>query len=140
MRPTSSTVPRSGHGIVLGREDATRLGELIGEVNGGRDPQVVALLDEELARARLVEDRDVPADVVTMGSRVVYEDAATGKRTEVTLVYPREADGARGKVSVLSRVGSGLIGLTVGQEIAWPMPRGDVKRLRVIAVEQVPVG
>jgi regulator of nucleoside diphosphate kinase len=122
--------------IVITREDSTRLSDLIGEIEGGRDADVLALLDEELARARVVDDSEVPPDVVTMGSRFVYEDVATGKRAEVTLVYPHEADAQAGRVSVLSRVGSGLLGLSVGQEIAWPMPRGDLRRLRVVSVDQ----
>jgi regulator of nucleoside diphosphate kinase len=122
--------------IVITREDSTRLCDLIGEIEGGRDAEVLALLDDELARARVVDDSEVPPDVVTMGSRFVYEDVATGKRTEVTLVYPHGADAQTGRVSVLSRVGSGLLGLSVGQEIAWPMPRGDLRRLRVVSVDQ----
>jgi regulator of nucleoside diphosphate kinase len=122
--------------IVITREDSTRLCDLIGEIDGGRDAEVLALLDEELARARVVDDSEVPPDVVTMGSRFVYEDIATGRRTEVTLVYPHEADAQTGRVSVLSRVGSGLLGLSVGQEISWPMPRGDLRRLRVVSVDQ----
>jgi regulator of nucleoside diphosphate kinase len=122
--------------IVITREDSTRLCDLIGEIDGGRDAEVLALLDDELARARVVDDSEVSPDVVTMGSRVVYEDVVTGKRSEVTLVYPHAADSQAGRVSVLSRVGSGLLGLSVGQEIAWPMPRGDLRRLRVVSVHQ----
>ena len=123
--------------IVISHQDANRLAELISEANGG-DPDVLGLLDEELARAKLVDGGELPVDVVSMGTCVVYEDVATGKRTEVTLVYPHEADVSRNRVSVLSRAGSGLLGLTVGQEIAWPMPRGHVRRLRVIEVRRPP--
>jgi regulator of nucleoside diphosphate kinase len=47
------------------------------------------------------------------------------------------ADAARGWVSVLAPLGSALIGLRVGQEIDWPMPRG-VRRIRIVAVLSPP--
>ena len=49
-------------------------------------------LDAELHRAVIVPQDDVPSDVITMESEVVYEDVATGGRRTVRLVYPRYAD------------------------------------------------
>ena len=52
------------------------------------------------------------------------------------LVYPGEADIAVGKVSVLSPVGAGLLGLKAGQSIQWPDRDGRLRALRVLKVSR----
>ena len=54
----------------------------------------------------------------------------------MTLVYPREADIADGKVSVLTPIGTALIGLAEGQSILWPTRTGASKRLTVLKVDE----
>ena len=93
-------------------------------------------LQGELARAIVVSDEAVPADVVIMDSRVAYTDEATGVSREITLVYPHEADGAQGRVSVLAPVGTALLGLSAGQSIEWDFPDGRRRRLTVNRVVQ----
>jgi len=93
-----------------------------------------AHLASELERADVVDSRDVPPDVVTMNSRVVFEDVASGKTTEVAIVFPHDADVQRGKVSVLAPVGTALLGLAEGDSIVWPFPDGSSRCLRVVAV------
>jgi regulator of nucleoside diphosphate kinase len=90
-----------------------------------------APLAEELSRAAVVPEERMPRNVVRMHSRVTYLDEGLGKRREVQLVYPEEADLASGKISVLAPVGSALLGLAEGQSIDWRFPRGDSRRLRV---------
>ncbi len=93
-----------------------------------------AQLESELERADIVDALDVPSDVVTMNSRVVFEDEATGKTTEVTIVFPQDADLGLGRVSVLAPVGTALLGLAEGDSIVWPFPDGSSRCLRVVAV------
>ena len=95
-------------------------------------------LEAELMRAVVVEPGEVPPDVVTMNSRVVYEDEDSHQKREVTLTWPKDAAVAQGRVSVLAPVGSALLGLSVGQEVERPMPGGGRKRLRVVAVPYQP--
>jgi len=40
-------------------------------------------------------------------------------------------DASDGKVSVLAPIGTALLGLSVGQAIAWDFPDGSRRRLRV---------
>lgn len=94
-------------------------------------------LETELHRASIVAQRAVPADVVTMNSEVVYEDCDTLARRAVRVVYPKDADASRGRVSVLAPIGSALLGLRVGQTIAWPVPSGT-KRIRVVEIRYQP--
>jgi len=92
------------------------------------------LLGEELSRAVVVPEDQVPADVVRMNSRVLYLDESNGLSREVELSFPEGADLTYGKISVLSPVGSALLGLKVGQTIEWQFPNGQSRRLRVVSV------
>src|SRR5688572_3173638 len=94
-------------------------------------------LEDELHRATVVRQAEVPADVVTMNSDVVYEDCATGARRAVRVVYPKDADAGAGRVSVLAPIGAALLGLHVGQAIDWRVP-GGVKRIRVAEIRYQP--
>jgi regulator of nucleoside diphosphate kinase len=126
--------------MIICRADAARIWRLIELQETSADPDVVARLEVELDRAMLVDDEDLPNDVVTMQARVAFENLEARRSREVTLVYPEEANIDEGRVSVLSAVGSALLGLVPGQEISWPMPRGRVGRLRVLAVHQPATG
>lgn len=93
-------------------------------------------LADELDRAIVVHTERIPANVVTMYARCTYLDEHLGTQREIELVYPDEADPATGKVSVLTPVGSALIGLRVGQAILRDFPDGSVRRLKVTAVSK----
>ncbi|HQZ31915.1 MAG TPA: nucleoside diphosphate kinase regulator, partial [Arenimonas sp.] len=81
---------------------------------------------------------NMPANVVTMNSTLVCVDDVTGDTHPLTLVYPRDADAATGKVSVLAPVGSALLGLSLGQQIDWQAPGGRPMRLRVVEIRYQP--
>lgn len=91
-------------------------------------------LAAELERADVVDGRDVPPDVVTMNSRVMFQDMTSGTAAEVTIVFPHDADVRRGRISVLAPVGTALLGLAEGDSIVWPFPDGSSRCLRVVAV------
>ena len=119
--------------ILLCESDADRIADLAVGVET-RLPQVSAMLLKEIDRARVVKDGALPAEVVGMGSRVRFRDESTGTERTVRLVYPHEADIAAGKVSILTPIGAGLIGLREGQSIRWEDRDGHPKVLQVIAV------
>ena len=91
---------------------------------------IPAVLQRKLERAALVSTEEVPPDAVTMLSRVVVADAATGRRREITVVYPAEADAAAGLVSVLDELGTALFAAAVGDTIEYDTTDGPC-RLRV---------
>jgi regulator of nucleoside diphosphate kinase len=95
-------------------------------------------LEAELKNAVVVDSRRVPSDVVTMHSRVQFEDETTGECREVTIVYPQQADASRALISVLAPTGTALLGLAVGQSIVWPFPDGATRRLRVLKLVYQP--
>ncbi len=115
--------------IYLTQEDLDRLLKLV-ELPGNRRE----MLERELVRANVVPREKIPADVVTMNSRVVFENETTGERREVTLVYPGNSDIDAGKISVLVPVGTALLGLRVGQSIEWELPGGEKQRYRIVKV------
>ena len=80
-----STLPR----IVLSRFDQERLERLLSKV--GPRPDLDALR-EEIERAEIVEPEDVPGDVVTMNSVVRFVDEESNRESEITLVFPGQAD------------------------------------------------
>ena len=124
--------------IQVTHSDLERLRALVDQNQAGRDAALAEALDAELDRAVEVPDDKVPPDVVTMNSRVVFQEGASGARREVVLVFPSHADVKEGRLSVLAPIGSALIGLSIGQEIDWKLPDGREVVLRILAVEQPP--
>ena len=116
-------------------EEAEKLSNLALGVEE-RAPQVSELLIRETSRARLHTAASIPPDVVTMGSFVEFVDESNGSRRRVQLVYPPAADISAGRISILTPIGAGLIGLREGQTIVWPDREGHVRRLEIIKVEQ----
>lgn len=133
-----TTPPKIGRKpkIVVAAGDHERLSALAVAMQD-RMPEVADELQIEMDRAKVVAARSVPANVVRMGSFVTFEsDAAPGRR--VQLVFPGDADIAAGRVSVLTPIGTALIGLSSGQSIAWTARDGRRHVLTVLAVEQPP--
>lgn len=116
--------------IYLTQHDLDRLLKLV-ESNPGKR---LEKLESELVRANVVAREQMPKDVVTMNSRVVFKNETTGERREVTLVYPGSADIDAGKISVLVPIGTALLGLRVGQSIDWELPGGEKQRYRIVEV------
>jgi regulator of nucleoside diphosphate kinase len=102
----------------------------------GTSQMSAALLLEELSRAEICDRAHLPGDVVTMLSEVVFCDEASGEEHRVQLVYPRDADIAQDRLSVLTPVGAALIGLRRGSAIDWPNRLGASRRLRIVDVVQ----
>ncbi|OWY40271.1 transcription elongation factor GreAB [Xenophilus sp. AP218F] len=95
-----------------------------------------AKLESELERAEVLEPAAMPGNVITMNSsaRVLINDT---QEKDLTLVYPKEADGEQGRISVLAPIGAALLGLAEGQSIDWPTPSGST-HLKVLAVSYQP--
>lgn len=102
-----------------------------------RHPHVSRMLLEEIDRADTRDAADdVPDDVVTMGSTVEFQDEKSGERHVVELVYPKDADIGAGRLSILTPVGAGLIGLRTGQSISWPDRTGKERLLTIARVKR----
>ena len=89
--------------------------------------------------AAVVDSREAPADLITMNSVFLVEDAPSGESKKWTICYPEDADPAQGHISVLSPAGAGLLGLRVGQTATWRTPQGHEHQAVVTAVVFQPV-
>ncbi|HEX8138219.1 MAG TPA: nucleoside diphosphate kinase regulator [Pyrinomonadaceae bacterium] len=119
--------------IYITRPDQERLTKLI-ETARKRDGDVnreyVDRLEEELERAEVVEQKDIPPDVITMRSTVSLKDLDTGEEMIYWLAFPTEANSDEGKISILAPVGTAMLGYRRGDVIEWEVPSG-VRRLKV---------
>ena len=124
--------------IYLTQNDLDRLLDLLEGYNAGSGGRRFEALERELVRAVVMPREQIPNDVVTMNSRVLFENEKTGERREISLVFPGSANIDAGKVSILVPIGTALLGLRVGQSIDWELPSGEKARLRVISVPYQP--
>ena len=123
--------------IIISATDADRLDKLLASLPRGQFPGRAAL-EADLARATIVEPKDVPPTVVTMNSTVKFSADASGDDFELTLVYPKDVDSSGKTISILAPVGSALLGLSQGDSIEWPRPGGGVMKVRVQEVTYQP--
>ena len=128
---TSKTAARKP-AITIARSEYDKL-QVFASALEQRDPELAETLIGELDRARVVEDGRVAPDVVRIGSQFRYETSDGEVRT-ATLVYPGQADISSGRVSVLTPVGTALLGLKSGQAIDWTDRGGRRHTLRVLEV------
>jgi len=119
--------------IILSETDNRQLTVLALAGSGHTTEEADDLL-HELERARVVADRDLPHDTVRMGSLVHFRNG-DGRETVARLVYPEEADIASRKISVLTPVGTALIGLRSGQSITFAARDGRSQMLTVLRVD-----
>jgi regulator of nucleoside diphosphate kinase len=119
--------------ITVSTRDLERLEHLLDSLP--RDAQTGhRALRDELNRANVVEPDQVPPTVVTMNSTVRFRVEPEGSEFQRTLVYPSGMDGSPERVSVLAPIGSALLGLSVGDSIAWPSPRGGDMTVRIMEI------
>jgi regulator of nucleoside diphosphate kinase len=128
---------KAGSELVISTLDADRLEKLLDALPaqsfGGKTE-----LEAELARARVVDPKDIPPNVVTMNSTVRFRITSSNEEFELTLVYPKDSDASGKTISILAPVGSALLGLSQGDEIEWPKPGGGVLRVRIVEVVYQP--
>lgn len=112
--------------------DKSRLEELIAVAKefGDHDRKDLESLAEELEKAEVVSPKDVPADVVTMNSKVLIRDLDTSEEMTYVLVFPRDANIDAGAISVLAPVGTAILGYAKGDIVEWSVPSG-VRRIRI---------
>ena len=121
--------------IYVTANDFNRLNELlaVAKTFNYRDRNDLKSLEAELRRAKIVESRDVPKTVVTMRTKLRFKDLDDGTQTEVALVYPTEADINAGKISVISPIGTALLGYAKGDTIEWAVPAGT-RRIKIMDI------
>lgn len=125
-------IPAQPPPVMLGESDYDRLSALA-DMAAVEPGSAVAFLAAELDRATIVADDELPGDVVAMHRRLAYR-ADDGAEHQAMLVFPRQADIAANRVSILTPVGAALIGLRTGASIVWRDRMGRERHLTVTAV------
>lgn len=118
----------------LTRIDHARLSHLV-----AREPLLAGAASEVLRdlldSSDLVPAPSVSPTVVTMYTQVLLHDPDNDTpQYKLTLCYPEHAEPAQGFISVLSPVGTSLLGLRVGDTARWRTPAGQWGRARIVAV------
>ena len=78
----------------------------------------------ELKKAKLVSKDEFPADVVRLNSTVRIKPEDKDYVMELTIVTPDKADSKERKISIMSPVGTALIGFRQGRNVKWQVPSG----------------
>ena len=114
-------------------ERLTKLIEIARDREGDGNREYIDRLEEELERAELVQQKEIPPDVITMRSTVRLKDLDTGEELIYRLVFPTEADYDERKISVLAPIGTAMLGYRRGDVFEWQVPLGS----RRLSVEEV---
>lgn len=120
--------------IVLTTVDAARLSQVLEVFDDPSYAPFTALLQAKLERAVLVEPQVVTRSVVTMNSRVRFRLDGAGEPREATVVCPGREDSLVGRISVLTPIGSTLIGMREGDTIVWTASDGRQRSVTVLDV------
>ena len=129
------------HARTVGRRDAARAiadarahGDLKenAEYDAAKDAQGrlearIARMEYTLGEARLLDESRVDASRARILSTVRVRNRAAGREQSFKLVSVQEADIARGRISVASPIGKGLLGSAVGDVVRIEVPRGVVE-------------
>ncbi|MBN2720986.1 MAG: nucleoside diphosphate kinase regulator [Proteobacteria bacterium] len=118
--------------IFITEADLEKLEEYLATAmkKGGRDQGDLADLEAELAKCQIVGSSEIPPNVVTLNSRVRFRDLTAGEEMTVTLVFPGRANLSEGRLSVISPIGTALLGYAEGDVIEWKV-RGETKTFRI---------
>ncbi|EPS52821.1 transcription elongation factor GreA [Clostridium botulinum A1 str. CFSAN002368] len=92
-------------------------------------------LENMLKNASIVDENEVPKDIVSVGSIVKVKDYEFDEEVEYIIVGSAEADPMNNKISNESPVGHGLIGKKVGDIIEVTVPDG-VSKYEILEVNR----
>lgn len=115
------------------RERLKNLIELVRDRGDRADLLYVDKLEDELEFAEVVASADMPADVVTMRSKVRLKDMDTDEETVYTIVFPTEANFDDGKISILAPLATALLGYRLGDTVEFEAP-SRLRRLEIMDI------
>ena len=118
--------------IILSSQDLERIEALLDTLPP--DFPAAQSLREELDRADILPPQEVPPSVVTMRSTVRFQIDESPETFCLTLSYPREMPDVPDGISILTPIGTALLGLSVGDSIDWPRPDGQLVKVRIVEV------
>lgn len=116
--------------VILTLEDYTKLRLLSTSASWPLNRRTPNGLAQKLDRAAILESSAMPPDIVTLDSRVEYEDVQTGEVAEYVITLPERADVDQRRISILAPIATALIGCRAGDVVRWVMP-GGARELKI---------
>jgi len=86
----------------------------------------ISKLEERLANARVIDESQLDNSKVLVLSKVKIRNKSNGMTMDYTIVADGEADLSKGKISVNSPIGKGLLGKMVGEIAKISVPTGFI--------------
>ena len=93
----------------------------------------IAELEKLINEATIINESEIRADVVNLGSFVKVYDSDMDEEVEYSIVGSNEADPMQGRISDQSPLGSAMLGAKVGEEVTVAAPFGEYK-VKILAV------
>ena len=87
----------------------------------------IAQVEALLKNVHVLDDSDLPTDIVSIGSKVLLKDIEFDEDVEYYIVGSTEADPSEGKISDESPVGKALLGHRVGDRVEVEVPSGMIE-------------
>ena len=87
----------------------------------------ISKLEEVLSNARIVNESDIDHSKVLILSTEDLKNLSSNSTMTYTLVAESEADLAKGKISVNSPIGKGLLGKKKGEKAIISVPSGKIE-------------
>ena len=84
----------------------------------------ISKVEGTLAKAKVIEAKDLPNDKIYILSRVKLQDIKSGREFEYLLVSPEESNFEANKISVTSPIGKALLGRVEGESLDIKVPAG----------------
>ncbi len=112
---------------IIKKSDEKDIRSLMEALPPSQRTKEIGTLQSELRRGQIVDDAKIPEKVIQVGSYFEIKDLASGKKLQLTLTFPNQANLAEKKLSIFSPLGVALIGFQEGQEIEWKLPAGKRK-------------
>ena len=86
----------------------------------------IAELEEILQHVVIVDESNIPTDVVTIGCKVTVENSAGQELPPYWIVGSQEADPMNGCISEDSPFGKALLGRSKGEDVVVDAPAGQI--------------
>jgi transcription elongation factor GreA len=87
----------------------------------------IRMVEDELARAYIVDPASLPKDTVVFGARVTVHDLDMDEDEVFELVGPGSDDADKGRILTSSPIGQGLLGKKKGEIAEIQVPRGVIR-------------
>lgn len=118
---------KATHQLILRKEDFALINSYLKNERSQRtfNKQEADDLQAELTKAKIVDKKDFPKDVVGLDSIVKIQTGSNNKKMTIKIVIPEKANIKENKISIMAPIGAALIGFREGQQVKWKVPAGE---------------